>query len=578
MIRPDPENMRLAYQADEWLQERVAKHRIKFLHVLHPKVREAIKKRGECWRITPLPTTREQMQAMIAASRVCIGGREIYYYNAASGTRFLTYQEFADLGSLDPPALAEHLTEIRNHAGQPNALGYPEVAFFMADNSFSKADFAAYDFLHLSRESLTEAYERLRAGFQSAVPAPFRRDDLTDAEWRSRMYAALIGETDQASSEVKLLGLGSEFFMAVQWLPGGRIKNGKLYLDSIFQTAAQTDDPELRSQCDEAVRHLIDHFLNDYDDLQYINIARVIDRLSVSEGRRKNSGRRAVYIAEIKPLDRPSAIVSHIRMQKFGVAERLNDPKDPKPLDVAIYQSEEYTEYILDRWLGCRQLGMNLPPRLSCGRIVEPVSLKNGASVPVRSPYFVRDYVFGVATDKLPGHRFENEEFALHFARLLGRAAAVNMIVGRCDEDGGVLFDDGDEMALEDDHGLPVEIVVADHTGSFRDYQGELAQYAKDYAAPMTRRLEHVACPDEFCEAYLASFVQKFAEVQQEFRNHRQVYEQRFAHKPRDVQGSFAYRWECVLARMDRADPQELAGLIREHLAVAGEVTPTASK
>ena len=31
----------------------------------------------------------------------------------------------------------------------------------------------------------------------------------------------------------------------------------------------------------------------------------------------------------------------------------------------------------------------------------------------------------------------------------------------------------------------------------------------------MTRRLEHVACPDEFCEAYLASFVQKFAEVQQ---------------------------------------------------------------
>ena len=52
----------------------------------------------------------------------------------------------------------------------------------------------------------------------------------------------------------------------------------------------------------------------------------------------------------------------------------------------------------------------------------------------------------------------------------------------RCDEDGGVLFDDGDEMALEDDHGLPVEIVVADHTGSFRDYQGEFAQYAKDYA------------------------------------------------------------------------------------------------
>ena len=277
-----------------------------------------------------------------------------------------------------------------------------------------------------------------------------------------------------------------------------------------------------------------------------------------------------MYIAEIQPSHQAKAVVAHIRMQKFGVAERL---EEGTPLDVAIYQSEGYSEYIFDRWLGCRQLGMNLPPRLSGGRIVEPVVLDNGATVPVCSPYFVRDYVFGVATDKLPGHRFENEEFALRFARLLGRAAAVNMIVGRCDDDGRVLFDDGDEMALEDDRGMPVEIVVADHTGSFRTTRASCARYAKDYAAPMTRRLEHVACPDEFCEAYLASFVQKFAEVQQEFRNHRQVYEQRFAHKPRDVQGSFAYRWECVLARMDRADPQELAELIREHMAVAGEVT-----
>ena len=101
LIRPDPENMRLAYKADEVLQERVPKHRIKFLHVLHPKVREAIKKRGECWRITPLPTTREQMKEMIRALRVSICGREIYYYNAASGTRFLTCQEFAGLGELD---------------------------------------------------------------------------------------------------------------------------------------------------------------------------------------------------------------------------------------------------------------------------------------------------------------------------------------------------------------------------------------------------------------------------------------------------------------------------------------------
>ena len=45
-------------------------------------------------------------------------------------------------------------------------------------------------------------------------------------------------------------------------------------------------------------------------------------------------------------------------MQKWGIREHLDEGK--RLLD-AIIQSEEYTEYILDRRLGCRQLGMNLP-------------------------------------------------------------------------------------------------------------------------------------------------------------------------------------------------------------------------
>ena len=57
LIRPDPDNMPLAFEADDLLQELAPKHRIKFLHVADPRVRNAIKRRGECWRIAPLPQT-----------------------------------------------------------------------------------------------------------------------------------------------------------------------------------------------------------------------------------------------------------------------------------------------------------------------------------------------------------------------------------------------------------------------------------------------------------------------------------------------------------------------------------------
>ena len=70
LIRPDPDNMPLAFEADELLQELVPKHRIKFLGVRNEKVRDAIKQRGEWWRISLLPKTPDEMKQMIAASRI----------------------------------------------------------------------------------------------------------------------------------------------------------------------------------------------------------------------------------------------------------------------------------------------------------------------------------------------------------------------------------------------------------------------------------------------------------------------------------------------------------------------------
>ena len=53
LIRPDPDNMALAFRADELLQQLVPKHQVRFLLVRNEKVRAAIKQRGECWRHQP---------------------------------------------------------------------------------------------------------------------------------------------------------------------------------------------------------------------------------------------------------------------------------------------------------------------------------------------------------------------------------------------------------------------------------------------------------------------------------------------------------------------------------------------
>ena len=224
-------------------------------------------------------------------------------------------------------------------------------------------------------------------------------------------------------------------------------------------------------------------------------------------------------------------------------------------------EAEEYTEYILDRRLGCRQLGMNLPIYVVARQARGATTTAGGPTAtasPIWSPYFQRDYIRGIATDKMPRGRFADEGFALAFARLLGRAAAPNMIVGRCDLGGNVLFDDGDEVVIEDRQGTPVDIVVADQTGTFADYLRDLQDMTADYAQPINRRLEFVGRPEAFADAYIEAFAERFVAIQQEYRKRKRAFDTLFRHRLRDEAGSFAFRWEKVLQRLQRAEPREI--------------------
>ncbi len=168
----------------------------------------------------------------------------------------------------------------------------------------------------------------------------------------------------------------------------------------------------------------------------------------------------------------------------------------------------------------------------------------------------------------MPAERFQRDGYALRFADLLGRAAAPNMIVGRCGDDGHVFFDDGDKVIIEDEQGLPGELIVTHHTGAFADYRADLSRCAAEYADPVNDRAAWVPDPRAFLEAYLSSFVRSFQHVQEEYRRRPRAFNRLFQHRPYDPAGSFVFRWECVLKRLDAADATTLAEHIRAHVVL----------
>ena len=565
LIRPDPDNMPLAFAADDVLTELVPTRQVRFLHVLNEKVREAVKRRGQCWRITPLPTSHKAMRQMIASSRIGIGGREIYYFNNTTGTRFLTCEGFARLGTLEPEELRRHLMEIQDYSARLNRLGNPEIDFFLAAGAFSKADLEGRDFRSMSVEEIQAVHQALAAKFRNVVPPELRRDDPEAPQWRSRMFAALLPQSEEVISEETILRLSSEFFMQIEWLPGAQIEEGELIVDPCFQDSAppvESDDQQGR--WDEKSRALLFNFIREYGDLEYVNIGRVPGSLSLT---RESRGRREVYVAEIKQRGNPEEIVKIIRMQKWGVGERLDEGKGRLQ---AMIESDEYTDYVLDRRLGCRQLGMNLTPRITAHTIPETYTGKQweARGVTVWSTYFEREYIAGIATDKIPKCCFENDQYAIRFAALLGGAAAPNMIVGRSDLKGNVVFDDGDEVVQENAAGLPEVIVVSDQMGTFGDFGLPLEHFASGYAEPVNRRLPLVRCREEFANAYLDAFLERFTHIQQEYFKRKPAFDSLFSHQRLDEKGNFRFRWEQVLKRLRETDPKALTEAIRKHIKV----------
>ena len=126
------------------------------------------------------------------------------------------------------------------------------------------------------------------------------------------------------------------------------------------------------------------------------------------------------------------------------------------------------------------------------------------------------------------------------------------------------LFDDGED-------GFPVEILVGDHSGSFSEYKSPLIQFAAHYASPVNKRDTILPDPIVFAEAYLAAFRLQFLHVQSDYRKRRRAFDTLFKHCRYDAAGSFAFRWDCILRRLDETDSEQVVEAIRRQIYVLRE-------
>ena len=564
LIRPNPDRMDLAFRADEELQTLVSKRVIRFLNTSSAKVRTALRERGENWRMARQPISQDDMADLISASRVSVGEKPIYYYNRLTGTRYITAGGYNEVKNLPADAFRRQIEEIVAGLNKRNRLGHPEMDIFPPSTPIEiKKTFKDMKPSAMDDAALKAACERLALDWRMTLPAGLRDETTVNFEWRNEMCHLLtrgINETNADEQEL-IAGISPEFYRQIEWLPGARVENGEVVFDEIYDEAARTQEPELLAMCDNRVKSFLFNTVRLFGAVDYVNIGRIASSLSRKpvEGNRRGN----VYIMQFREKGSDRDKVMMIRLQKWGVAEHLDEGKD---LLQSIIEADEYSDYILDRRLMCRQLGMNLPKRIGYGHFTEKyrgVNQYNG--VAVRTSYFIRGYVAGVASDKVPLAKYRNPAFAQAFAFLLGEAAAIDMVVRRRSSvTKELLFDKNYEIVKLNAEGIPCEIAVTDHAGSFVNYEHDFEDYVSQYAVAVICRKPYVSEYVNFAAAYVEGFRRKLEAVRSAYLSRKNAFDELFIDRPYDTNGSGAYRWAKALRRLANCEPERVAAILKE--------------
>jgi hypothetical protein len=557
LIRPVPKRMNLAYKADEILQEIVSKRKIKFLGVNEPKVREYVKTRGDLWRINPLPKTADEITSMICNARQHFGELTIYY-NAELGIRYLPLGEFRKLLCRDYQQALRHLADIRDYLSRKNERGCPELAFFQA-LGFGLHEYRDVDFTGFGEQETKSCLENLTAQFENAVPVDLRADDIENPAWKDAMYRSLLPprcsfyeDTCETGEETRVLERCAEVHNHVHWKPGASVgPDGELDFDPVFEE--KIEDKKI---FDEKVMYIIRVFQEKMGRLSYINVGKIDESMS----KRKNGqmGRREVYFALFQVRGSKKEMRKWVRMQKWDTHEIME--KDKVDVSEAALRSGQYRINIDDRYEACRQLGMNLLP-IDDGIICETIE---GKEVPLF--YFIKDFVDGYATDKIPSAKYLDRKWANQFAKLQGAAAASSAICCKIHEDTGkIAFDDGDEVISENIKGYPDRLTSLDFTGAFKDTATPLEELACQFVPCISRRTPYLRDPEEFAGTWINAFVSRGRHIQGYYRRKKSKFRLITFGRMYDAEKkTFAYVLDMSLQRLDRTDFGRCGEIMRD--------------
>jgi hypothetical protein len=549
LVRSDPSDMEHIFAADQILQFFFPRERIQFTGLHIPEIRRQLRLRGESWRMSPTPRSIEEVCCHVQASKVQVSTGLTVYYNAPTGGRFLTYDEFIRIRALleqDRSEALARLREVLNLFQRENSLGVRELSFFLpADISLDFADLEkVVSLLKVlptsdSTEKVQGAFDRFASHFAQSAGTELMVDDCRNPVWRTTMFCRLF-DINEEEIEEWALDLSPEFHLNVKWLPGASIVGDELRLDA---------------EVHNRVQGLISHFWEKSGGLISINVGRIEE----SQSSREASGEeREVYLVVMTTRDGQDSI-RILRLMKWDVIHRI---KMGIPLEQAVTETIKYRNYIFDRLHAAAQLGF---PILSYSEIRLDQRVPGLGLIPAF--FFERQYISGVVTDKIPISCYRNPNFIKSLSGLLGGAATFTLVLGRASpRTGKIFYDDGDEVIQFNSRSIPSRLIIIETTGSFTDWTtpllAMLPQCLTRFRAHLDKALES-GVPLQVINSSMAIFAEALCNKLHEIKeialapcsNIRFLFNDRTPE-----QGGIRDRWEGIIYRLETTDLEELHG------------------
>jgi hypothetical protein len=450
----------------------------------------------------------------------------------------------------DPVEARARLEEIVKLTKQRNAQLAYELSFFLHEGTHldSAPLLKVLDLLGDDIDSAERSLKDFAARFKDLAGPDLIRDGSDQKAWRTNMFCHLYDISPSVVEEWSL-GLSPEFFLNVRWLPGARIEtDGRV---------AMEPNVELR------VRKLLWTFIHEFPDVASINIGRV----ETAQGKRDRRNQEREVMLVVVNQKNGNEFIHLLRKVKYDVMHRL---KSGKPLEQAIVETEEYKRYIYDRLHAAKALGLSMA---TFSEVHLEEDVPGLGKIPLF--YFDREYIPGLATDKIPSGRLSRPGFIVRLCELLGHAAAFSIVLGRSDPEGqNVFFDDGDEVVLFDpETELPTRIVLSETTGSFSDWMRPIEMLLPSCCERLADHLEK-ARYEGVPEADLNKSVDAFAQgLCEEIERMQKLLEDGslrglFEDRPHES-GGIWNRWNSMLDRLETANIEDIRHGVETAAALA---------